>query len=66
MVLWALEDGVYDVVQVPDDKSQKAELNEPPPFPSLHITEPAGETDPLELSVTVTTSVTWLPADIVF
>lgn len=61
-----LADDVYDTEHVPDDKSQNAELNEPPPFPSLHIIEPAGVTDELELSITVATSVTWAPAEMVF
>lgn len=66
MVLWALADEVYDAEHVSDDKSQNAELNEPPPFPSLHIIEPAGVADELELSITVATSVTWAPAEMVF
>ena len=57
---------MYDTVHVFDDRSQKAELNVPPPFPSSHITEPAGVVAELVLSITVTTSVTWPPADMVF
>ena len=66
MVLWALADDVYDTEHVPDDRSQNAELKEPPPFPSSHIIDPAGVTGELELSVTVATSVTWAPAEMVF
>lgn len=66
MVLCALTGDAYDTVHVPADKSQNEELKEPPLLPSSHIIDPAGETDDPELSVTVATSVTWPPAEMLF
>jgi hypothetical protein len=49
---------VYDVVQLPDDKVQKAGLNVPPELASLHVTVPVGMFVELEVSATVTVNVT--------
>ena len=49
-------DGVYDVVQLPDDKVQNVGLNVPE-LPSLHVTLPPGVVVGLELSATITVNV---------
>ena len=56
-----LDDGVYVVVHVPDDKVHADELNVPPAFPSLHDTIPLGDVGELDVSVTVVVNVTAVP-----
>jgi hypothetical protein len=50
--------GVYVDVQIPDDNVQEAGLNVPPALLSLNNSVPDGVVGGLELSTTVTVSVT--------
>ncbi len=61
MEFGALEGGVYDVVQMPDDNVHADELNEPPVFPSLHDTIPLGVVGEFDVSVTVEVNVIAFP-----
>lgn len=55
------DDGVYDVVHVPDDKVHDDELNEPPAPPSLHDTVPLGVVGEFDVSDTVEVNVIAFP-----
>ena len=57
----APEDGVYDVVHMPDDRVHVDELNEPPEFPSLQDTVPLGVVGELDPSDTVEVNVIAFP-----
>ena len=61
MEFGAPEDGVYDVVHMPDDKVHVDELNEPPAFPSLQDTVPLGVVGEFDVSVTVEVNVIAFP-----
>ena len=49
---------MYDVVQIPDDNTHDAALNVPPALLSIHDMVPVGVVGELEVSLTVTVSVT--------
>jgi len=57
----ALDDGVYDVVHVPDDKLQEGEPNTPPAFPSLQVIVPVGIFCEFDVSATVAVNVMAVP-----
>lgn len=61
MEFGALDDGVYDVVHVPDDTVHDDELNEPPAPPSLHDTVPLGVVGEFDVSDTVEVNVIAFP-----
>jgi hypothetical protein len=56
-----LEEGVYDVVQLPSDKVQEAESKVPPALLSLNNTVPLGVVGEFEVSVTDIVSVIVVP-----
>jgi len=60
-----VDDAVYVMLHVPDDKLQEDEPNMPPALPSLHVIVPVGTFCEFNVSATVAVIVTCPPDDMV-